>query len=61
VTEEPDEKTDAIIEEVRSRRRNLIARHGGLHKWAAHLRREQSKSPDRVLARPEHQSPADRR
>ncbi len=54
MTEKQDRATDALVEEVRSRRRELVEKHGGLREWAAHLRREQAKQPGRLLSLPDH-------
>ncbi len=43
---------DPLIDEVRSRRRELLAEHGDdLHKFAEAIRRREAEHPDKVVDR----------
>ena len=46
------ETGDPLVDEVRRRRRELVAQHGGLQGWGAYLRKCQQEHPEKVIPAP---------
>jgi len=42
--------SDPLIDEVRARRGRLVREHGGLRGWAAYIRQEQAKHPEKLVS-----------
>ena len=42
--------SDPLIDEVRATRERLVREHGGLRGWAAYVRQEQAKHPEKLVS-----------
>jgi len=42
--------SDPLIDEVRATRERLVREHGGLRGWAAYIRQEQAKHPEKLVS-----------
>jgi len=43
-------QSDPLIDQVRATRERLVREHGGLRGWAAYVRREQAKHPEKLVS-----------